>query len=170
MRNSELGPLFDYNAEYALLTSAEKERICSEFDRILEATAAAETVMADAMTVYCLFGRCFFDHPELRTLPRLHETYLRYSAKLLPFLTRALPLKIDDDVVSIFNDAYFGHSKVLDTENILTTYCGGSSGAGIVIPCATRDAHDVVRLLHLLRAQNNRLPIQIIYHADLLTL
>lgn len=51
LRNSELWPLFDYNAEYALLTSAEKERICSEFARILEATAAAETVMADAMTV-----------------------------------------------------------------------------------------------------------------------
>lgn len=161
---------FDFEQEFTSLSPEQRQEIDNDFNEQLQATYNTEHAMAETMTIIRTFGHCFFHDLTLRDLPTLKDIYLRYSKKILPRFSDRVALVQNDDVVSNYHDEYLGSSKVLDGDSILSFYHDNSEGSGIVISCATHHSREMVRLIHALRAQNNELPIQIFYRADLLSL
>lgn len=141
-----------------------------EYIRNMNNAVELENEIADIMTVYRIFGRCFFDKDHLRDSPLLKDTYNRWSEKLLPRLSRDIPLVEGGDILSNTESDYYNAADLDDGQNLLNYYHDNSKGSGIVISCGTHHSRDVVKLIHTLRALNNELPIQIIYRNDLLSL
>lgn len=159
-----------FEAQLASLTTNEKQIINDKFNDQLKATTETERIMSDTMTIIRIFGHCFFENPSYRASPKLSAIYRRYSKKILPSISNRVALVQNDDVLSNYRDEYFGSSKVLENESVLSFYHDKSNGSGIVISCATHHSREMVRLIHALRAQDNKLPIQIFYRSDLLSL
>lgn len=145
----------------------EKKSANQVYDHALKETSALEQDMADTMTIVRLFGHCFFngDVPPLEG--ELKDIYDRYSSKVTPFFSPELPLANNGDVEPSSQWPFDGIG-LIESGNLLDFYYRNMKGSGIVLSTATRHSRDVVRLIHVLRALGNTLPIEVMYRSDLL--
>ncbi|OBA19954.1 hypothetical protein METBIDRAFT_32966 [Metschnikowia bicuspidata var. bicuspidata NRRL YB-4993] len=143
-----------------------KDRANKTYDRKLKETISLEQDMADTMTIIRLFGHCFFDGDSLPVEGKLKEIYNRYSAKVVPFFNAEIPEVFANDSELEIQDAF--DMGLVQDNNLLDFYYKNMKGTGIVLSMATRHSRDVIRLIHVLRALGNTLPIEILYRSDLL--
>lgn len=131
------------------------KKILAEFAHLRAKSNETAIRMADTATILRVFGRCFFsrDTP-LPLTGDLAETYRRYAEKVASPIPRP---RLDADGKSpLYPDA-----KLAENFDLLQTSYENLSGQGIVLTVASRHMGDVVKLINLLRALGNTLPIQI---------
>lgn len=159
----------DCKVKLESISSSSRATINEEFMKNAVASIRLENEMADIMTVFRIFGHCFYgSNTDLRQIPSLKNIYSRYSKKLLPHLKQEIAEK--DDIISNAESDYYNSKELSNRGNIMSFYHDNASGSGIVISCATHHLRDLVKLIHTLRALDNELPIQVIYRNDLLSL
>ena len=167
----EIRDLRDDNDERKKLdapgTKHENATVEGKFQQAIKKTLKTEQKMADSIAVARIYQKCFVEE----WVPASTETelYDEMTKKVLPFLTNALPtftfnnstitngFPVADDFASFHE--YNGSNLV---EFIKTK----SNGKGIVLSASSKHGRDVVKLIHLLRALDNTLPIQIIHRDD----
>ena len=126
--------------------------------------------MADFVSMMRLYGKCFFGR-ELDD--ELKSIYNEFRGKLFPFISSQAPKFRKSGETEEFGwPIYDNENNIIDRktefgDNPIEFLQKNSKGKGIVISVSTRYAKDAMRLIKILRALNNRLPIQIIYKNDI---
>lgn len=101
-----------------------------------------------------------------------------FQRRVYPWLSFELPVferwtgdisNLPPNYRDILNDPSqpVAKSTKLSSSNFLKSYKGLCQGKGIVLSIADKHVDDSVSLIHLLRALNNKLPIQIVYFDNL---
>lgn len=153
----------------APITLKENMEVNDRFlERILR-TKDVETEMADLMTVIRTYGHCFFggDGKLKEKNEKAGEMYSKYNRKMIPFFQATLP-HFEAPNAPLRTDGFPGGPEFQKGDDLLDYYYKNMEGKGIVISGATRYSRDIVKLIRVFRALNNRLPIQIVYRGDLL--
>lgn len=145
------------------ITDEDKAKWNRWFELRVEQLLATENEMADTMSIIRMFGHCFLQDPVAHSLGEAKDVYDRYLRKVTPFFANRLGYFDGPSEVKLFPDA----PPFQDT-NIVDYYHTNMKGRGIVISGSTKYSRDIVKLIRLLRALNNKLPIQIIYRSDML--
>lgn len=159
----------DCKVKLESISSGSRRAINEEFMKNAIASIKLENEIADIMTVFRVFGHCFYGSDlDLRQATSLKNIYARYSKKLIPHLKPQIPTK--NQIISNAESDYYKSEDFNGKDNIMSFYHDKTSGSGIVISCATQHLKDLVKLIHTLRALDNDLPIQVIYRNDLLSL
>lgn len=133
----------------------ELQEIDSQFNARADMSLETEQKMADSMTMARLFGHCFYGDNPVQDDDMLH----RYNKKLMPYFTHMMPSRQLETNVE----------PEREVPDVVAEFHNTLNGQGIVISATTRFTRDIVRLIHLLRALGNTLPIEIMYRRDLLT-
>ena len=102
----------------------------------------------------------------------LKSIYNEFRGKLFPFISSQAPNSEKVGRLKSFWPIYDNENNIIDRktefgDNPIEFLQKNSKGKGIVISVSTRYAKDAMRLIKILRALNNRLPIQIIYKNDI---
>lgn len=153
-----------------VLTREDNKTILQEFDANVARSKAVMHEMADVTTQLRVFGKCFIGQ-ELNEDQQ--ETFNDLSSKFFPFLTTKLPLfKVPGEDRStgwpvVNEDGSTEYKTDVDKGNYIDFVHKHSRGKGIVISAATRHAKDIMKLIKILRALNNELPIQIMHKGDI---
>lgn len=148
-----------------VFTREDNELLNKNFNDRLSKTMALETEMADTMSVIRAFGHCFYGSESVPDL--LQKIYAQYSRKMIPFFHPKLPT-FDGTHIPRTTNQFPGKPYFTDGDDLLDYYRNNLNGRGIVISGATRYSRDIIKLIRVLRALNNELPIQIVYRSDLL--
>lgn len=128
--------------------------------------------MADTTTLIRLYGKCFIGK-ENKLNDQLNTLYKDFTKRIFPFMNEVSPRfrkagEIEDYGWPVYDD----NSNIIErkddlTENPIDFINKNVKGRGIVISVSTRHSKDVSRLIKVLRALNNKLPIQILYKNDI---
>lgn len=155
----------------------EKRQIMSEFSRIVDSTLKVDQKMVESISLLRVFGKCFLDEETNRKIDN-PDLYNRLSQRFFPYLNFRLPtfeIFTGQNESVVFNNGLPDYSegtfsgKVYqpnEKENLIEFYQKSMSGRGIVLSATPRHARDLARLIRVLRALNNQLPIQIIIRAN----
>lgn len=164
----------------AIFSKKDNDTINKKFINKIKQTLITDQHMADTTTLMRIYGHCFIhDHGEkLLQFENNKRHYDKFTEKLFYHFSGNLPLFISnltDTKVSTgypiytknnkFEGEYHKYDK--DKDNIIDFIHEKSTGKGIVISATTRYTKDIIKLIRVLRASNNELPIQIIYKNDL---
>ncbi|KAI5966516.1 uncharacterized protein KGF55_000825 [Candida pseudojiufengensis] len=136
------------------LTRSQNHTILEEYNKHIEQSQTILQEMADSTTLLRLYGKCFFNKDLDSTQAQVYD---EFTDKLFPFLTDKPPILDGDN--SYNSDVY--------ARNSIDYIYKNSKGKGIVVSAATRHSRDLVRLIKVLRALNNKLPIQIMHKGDI---
>ena len=143
------------------------------FKRRYGKTKASAQTMADTATIMRLYGKCFLGQDNEN-----QAQFKKYTKSLFPFSNNQLPtfelVGNDTDPVAEFPiydeiNKFTQQTHKFDplTDNLIDFIHKNSNGRGIVISASTRHSRDLVKLIRVLRALNNKLPIQVIHKSDL---
>lgn len=152
----------DKDPEPDVITEEDRIEINGWFQDRVNLTKLIETEMADIMTVVRSYGHCFFSGGDPDK-----DLQGKYARKLTPFFHDQLPTFEPPDNTFV-EDLFPGKPKYMPDDTLVQYYYEHIEGKGIVISAATRYSKDISRLIRVLRALNNKLPIQIVYRGDLL--
>lgn len=147
------------------ITEDDKKEAHVNFELALRLTLESEQRMADSMTIVRIFGHCFYSKDKVKRNDKLQDIYHRYNRKMVPFLSKELPQFDMNDYVF---DTIPGKPDYHPGDDILDYYYNSISDSGIVISGSSRYVREIVKFIHVLRAMGNKLPIQIMFRADLL--
>lgn len=176
-RNFVEGKLYtlrkERNNDFDAIKKKDNISINAEFNQAVRDTFSIEQEMADFTTIYRIFGKCFeseaFDLNDEKQA-NLRE---RYTEKLFPFLT-GVPPDFQRLNVTTINQGYpiiYGEGKFdeihYDGGNILDFMKKKKNGKGIVLTAVSRHSKDLVKLIRVLRALGNELPIEIVHKGDI---
>lgn len=151
--------------DFETITDQELEEINDYFNERVNVTYTQETRMADLMTVVRLYGNCYFGNEVSDPDPDIQGHWAR---RMTPFFHDQLPVFETPDG-AILENHFPGARSYKPDDTLLQYYHENMKGKGIVISAATRYTKDITRLIRVLRALNNKLPIQIVYRGDLLS-
>ncbi|CAI5757932.1 unnamed protein product [Candida verbasci] len=125
--------------------------------------------MADTATIIRVFGKCFLNNDKIDD--SLNKLSLEFSKRLFPFITNSIPVfrkagtTQENGWPVVKNDEI--DYKTQNSDESIMFFRDNSKGKGIVISATSRHAKDLQRLIRILRALNNQLPIQIIFKNDI---
>lgn len=137
------------------------------FQQAIKKTMETEQKMADFIATTRIYQKCFVEEwvpPSTET-----ELYDKMTNKVLPFLTNTLP------EFTFNNSTITNGFPLADNFDVYHEYKGSnlvefiktkSNGKGIVLSASSKHGRDIVKLIRLLRALDNTLPIQIIHRDD----
>ncbi|KAI5953095.1 hypothetical protein CANMA_005010 [Candida margitis] len=151
-------------------TREDNKTISTNFNSKVARSKAIMHEMADVTTSLRVYGKCFIGQ-QLDESQK--KTFNDLSSRFFPFLTQKLPqFKIPNEDASTGwpiskEDGTIEYKTDLDGDNYVDFVYKHSKGKGIVISTATRHAKDIMKLIQVLRAMNNELPIQIMHKGDL---
>lgn len=145
-----------------VITPKDQEEVNNHFGERVNQTAELEIRMADIMTVVRAYGHCFFGEFESDKDLQGH-----WARRMTPFFHDQLPTFETPDG-AVLENHFPGKRTYKPDDTLLQYYHENIQGKGIVISAATRYARDIARLIRVLRALDNKLPIQIVYRGDLL--
>lgn len=146
-----------------VVTAEDMKKINGWFHERVNQTEALENKMADLMTVIRSFGHCFFGDSN-----PLKELKSKFSRKVTAYFDNDLPTFETPDGET-HNNKFPGARQYTEEDSIVQYYHENIKGKGVVISASTRYTRDVSRLIRVLRALNNKLPIQIVHRGDILT-
>lgn len=159
-----------------VITHEDNKTINVIFKSQVEKTTIIDQGMADTITMMRLYGKCFLNNPDVKET----ELYNLFTSKLFPYLHNTIPIfetsnstdPLPEDSWPIYNEINDDYDVVHNafnssTDNFIDFIKKNSKGRGIVISATTRHSRDVVKLVRVLRALNNKLPIQIIHKGDI---
>ncbi|RCK55846.1 putative alpha-1,3-mannosyltransferase MNN15 [Candida viswanathii] len=127
--------------------------------------------MADTTTLIRLYGKCFLGKDNLND--QLSDLFNEFTNKVFPFVGRSSPrFRKAGETEEYGWPVYDNENNTVErkddlTENPVDFIQKNLNGRGIVISVATRHSRDVARLIKVLRALNNKLPIHILYKNDI---
>ncbi|KAI3406381.2 hypothetical protein KGF56_000862 [Candida oxycetoniae] len=149
-----------------------------EYESNVKRSKDIQQEMADVTTMLRVYGKCFIGRDLNEDYEK--EMYHELSKKFFPFLTDKLPMVKkpgsssapgwpipQDGNVDGNGDGTFTYKDKPDGEALTEFIYKHSTGRGIVFSASTRYARDIIRLIKVLRAMNNKLPIQILYKSDI---
>lgn len=163
------------------LTREDKITMQRLYDEEVARSKKVHADMADTISVMRLYGKCFLnsalDPPSKRSneSTQLFNDYTErifhfFDKQVLPeFFSADLEKALPKNTYPKFdsNDKYSGYlSYNPDTMNLLDFMSKKANGRGIVISAKSGFTKDIVKLIRVLRALNNKLPIQIIHRGD----
>lgn len=168
--NEEWGVIYPGFAE----SEDGKYNIEKKYEDQLKDTLRSAQDSADDITITRIYGKCFFNDDSDRDM----DTYRTYSSKVFPYLSETPPKFCRGNSDSclegrfpVYDDdsTYRGESEAFnpDTDNFLEFMRTNITGKGIVISAINKHEKLLTNLLRLLRANNNKLPIQIVHRGDL---
>lgn len=154
--------------------------IREKYDKRVEDTYQATKEMAEMSTLMRAYGKCFINTNGKLMNDKQKSLYDHMTLKLFPYFN-GLDLvsyeTIDNSSQLIPLDGYpvyGGAGEIITTipkgknnENIMETILNNTNGKGIAIVASNRHGRDIIKLLRVLRAMNNTLPIEIIYNNDI---
>lgn len=169
------------------LPTSEKKIIKEKFFQEIDHTLKIDQKMIDNISLLRIYNQCFLrnekDYPINQTL------WNNWTGKLYHYLGFELPVfdvydpnldmhqqpirfnnGLPDFSTGRFNGDVRGpetDESGKKTENLLQYYHKSINGKGIVITTTSRHARDVAKLLRVLRALNNELPVQVVYRGHL---
>ncbi|EMG47753.1 MNN15 putative alpha-1 [Candida maltosa Xu316] len=151
------------------VSRSENKTISRDFMANVEKSKVALQKMADTVTLMRLYGKCFIGRDINESLTSI---YKEFTGKFFPFLDKAAPKfrKAEDDVDSgwpVYEDDKVVNRVTEFPDNAIDFISRNTKGRGIVISSSTRHSRDAMRLIKVLRALNNKLPIQILYKNDI---
>lgn len=156
-----------------VITLQDNITIEQDYQSMVRRSKKIEQEMADTMTLFRLYGKCFIDN----TNQKLNSIYNDLTGKFFSSFTSALPRYtfdlelLQENSIPIVNDLnYFeGQLKPFDSQdsNFIEFLHKNSNGKGILISANNRHERDITKLIRVLRALNNKLPIQIVHRNDL---
>lgn len=152
------------------LSRQDNKTISQEYMEHVNRSKNVLQFMADFVSMMRLYGKCFFGR-ELDD--ELKSIYNEFRGKLFPFISSQAPKFRKSGETEEFGwPIYDNENNIIDRktefgDNPIEFLQKNSKGKGIVISVSTRYAKDAMRLIKILRALNNRLPIQIIYKNDI---
>ena len=129
--------------------------------------------MADTTTLIRLYGKCFVGKDQLND--KLTTLYNDFTRRIFPFVTRNSPrFRSAGESENHGWPIYDNENNIVEmkddlSENPVDFINKNVKGRGIVISVATKHSKDATRLIKVLRALNNKLPIQILYKNDIST-
>ncbi|KAK6454024.1 mannosyltransferase [Scheffersomyces xylosifermentans] len=158
------------------ITLADNITLNKVFSKQIQKTKIIDQNMADTITLMRLYGKCFLGDVE----PVDKELQNLFTLKLFPYLHNSLPLfempnktePLPPTSWPLFNDdirKYEFRDEKFDqnSDNFIDFIKKNSHGKGLVISATTRHSRDIIKLIRVLRALNNKLPIQIVHKGDL---
>lgn len=161
------------DSEADVISREDNVTINNYFHERLQKTIDIETKMADTMTMARIFNQCFIKNAHPPRDQSTQGTFETYARKLFPYLTFTLPTflrfngtVVEDGFPNLENGFLLDHPPK-EGEHMLDYMRTKSNGRGIVISASSRYSKDIVKLIRLLRAHNNRLPIQVVHKGDL---
>lgn len=160
--------------------SKEDNRTIEEmFQKGVRESTKVHADMADTVSILRLYGKCFLGthstEPKHERSEKESKLFNTYTDKLFPFfnmdiLPEFFSAELEDSIpknsIPQFDahDKYLGHVLFNPEEiNLIDFMHQNNNGRGIVISAASHHTEDMVKLIRLLRALNNKLPIQILY-------
>lgn len=153
------------NIEGPLVTRENNNTIQEEYLLAIKATMDIETKMVETMSLFRVYGKCFLNqNQETVSHP---EIFKKMTDKLFPFLSGQLPIfeRFDGKV---YNEGFPEMLKYEKSQDILLNYIQRNvQGKGILVSATTKHARDLIKLIRVLRAHNNELPIQIVHKGDI---
>lgn len=164
-----------------IITKKDNITINKAFYQRVEQTKATGQLMADTITTLRIFGQCFLnDHgnfnEEILQTGNNKRHFDSLAEKFFFYFNGNLPV-FDNLNGTIITDGYpiYENNKLTDkfmtynnsNENLIQFINKNSNSRGIVISAATKYTRDIMKLIRVLRALNNELPIQVIYKGDL---
>lgn len=161
-----------------ILSRENELQILKEYKKSVKVSKEILQEMADVITTFRIYGKCFLGE-QLNSDGNLQLMYDQLTKKLFPFLTGKLPIfkqtgepaqeggSVTHDWPVVDTQGNIEYVSDLNGQNIIDFIFRKSKGRGIVISATTRHARDLIRLIKLLRALNNKLPIQIMYKGDI---
>ncbi|KAK6198826.1 mannosyltransferase putative-domain-containing protein [Scheffersomyces amazonensis] len=153
--------------------------INNQFKQKILRSKEIEQSMADTVTLLRLYNKCYLENRDTRSKnAKNEELFNKFSHKFFSYFTKNLPTfefpagkDLPTNEFPILNQTNGFQQQTIkfdsEKQNMIDFLHENSNGRGIVISAATRHAKDIIRLIRLLRAMNNRLPIQIIYKGDI---
>lgn len=173
------------NEEIQIITKNDNITINNDFLARCQQTKIAGQKMADTITLMRIYGQCFIkNHPnnlnnDILKFGNNQKWFDQYTKTLFYYLSDKLPtfenqkynLDLYGDQLPLFNENNLFEGETVsyreNQHNLLQFLKENSSGKGIAISASTRFTKDIIKLIRVLRALNNKLPIQIIYRGDL---
>lgn len=158
---------------YSPFSRLERKTIKSDFKKHIDTTLATDLKMADAISLLRIYGHCFLndandmDQNLFNIMTRKLFPYLSFEVPTFEVMTRSNSTRFNNGIPEL-TSGYF-EDKVLEPksdDNLILFYQQNMNGRGIVLSAASRHAKDVARLIRLLRALNNKLPIQILHRSN----
>ena len=153
-----------------VLTRQDNKTILNQFNANVAKSKSIMHDFADVTTLLRVYGKCFIDQELDDGQKKMFDDL---SLRFFPFLTQQLPqFKVQGEgsftgwPIAKEDGSTEYKSDVLDG-NYIEFVHKHSKGKGIVISAATRHAKDLMKLIMILRALNNELPIQIMHKGDL---
>lgn len=150
---------------------ADNATLYAHYVKKVQETKDAEQAMADYSTILRIYGKCFFDN-KLESDKDIHF-FDKFSSKLFPFILNIPKFERHDgtslNTFPIFdeNGEFKSEAPGIQRGNSIDYIRKYSNGRGIVISAGRKHVTDLVKLIRVLRALNNKLPIQIVYMDDI---
>lgn len=149
-------------------TRSENATVETDFEDAMANTLKTEQKMADFIATMRVFQRCFVDG----WVPAGQEPqlYSKLTARVLPFLTNKLPEFVYESATLVDGFPQVDRFEVKHPytgTNMIEYIRKNSHGKGIVLSASSKHGRDLVKLIRLLRALDNKLPIQIVHRGDL---
>lgn len=148
-----------------VLTIQDKIELESWHADALNKTIQTEQEMADTMCIIRNFGHCFLGVNDGKS-EKLGRIFEEYAPRILPYFAKNFP-EVSSWVG--YNSFFQGSPSFDKNSEFIDYYFNNIRGLGIVISASTRHVKDIVKLIHILRAMGNELPIQVLHRADILS-
>lgn len=168
------------------LKTLDRNALKNNFFELCDRTLKTDQAMADAIQLFRVYANCYFLNDSLdatlvdldlfNTLSRKFFPYLRFNFPLFEIYNASKPIdeslaevvKFNNGLPEFAQNTFTGNVlSPKNDENLMQFYYNTINGRGIVLTATARHTKDIVRLIRVLRALNNELPIQIVYRGQL---
>ncbi|CUM65782.1 uncharacterized protein PRCAT00003430001 [Priceomyces carsonii] len=146
--------------------------ISKEFQRAVNESREVEQKMADTITLMRIYGKCFLNEQEKSA--EQAAIFEDFSSHIFPFIAKLLPTfeslngETTPRAFPVFDgNQYTSKTKDFDGTHIIDYMHKNSNGRGIVVSASKRHVKDLVKLIRVLRALNNELPIEVVHKGDI---
>ncbi|RLV94288.1 putative alpha-13-mannosyltransferase MNN15 [Spathaspora sp. JA1] len=151
---------------------SDKSKIEQEYSQAVDRTIDISQKMADTASLMRIYGKCFLNKPE-------NNRYNQLTQLFFPFLTTKLPsfkvvtepssTDLPENTWPVFDKKSneLISSRPTQSNNLVSTILENIKGKGIVISGSNTHTREIMRLIRVLRALNNKLPIQIVHSGEL---
>lgn len=163
----------------AKVTLDEKKSIEHDYLQTVKTTMDIDHQMADSISLLRLYGKCFLDNAINIQNDQNQKLFNTMTEKLFSFVRFKMPtfeiytsanesIKFNNGLPDYSLGDFSGKvHQPTENQNIIQFYQESVNGKGIVLSATPKHARDISKLIRVLRALNNDLPIQIVTRAAL---
>lgn len=159
------------------LNRESKERIIKKWNNDVTKTINTESEMAQSISLLRIYNKCFIENNSESYENNQHLDNTLFH-KFFPYLSGKTPqfeimhgynesTILEDSLPDFSNNQFVGNYVNNTGGNLLKFYKNNISGRGILLTVTSRHSKEAAKLIRVLRALNNELPIQVIFRGSL---